>query len=100
MAERPVGQLTLREKFKAAEKLSRELTEHLEQGFIPKVHELMRLVEPLRTGGFAGDVQDVTVRNHSSAALESENYTDQLCQKLEELCSGIQRDVSRIVSGS
>jgi len=99
MADRPVGQLTLREKFKGAEKLSRELTEHLEQGFIPKVHELMRLVEPLRTGGFATDVQDVTVRNHSSSALESEKYTDTLCEKLEEHCNAIDSDVSRIVAG-
>ena len=100
MAERPVNQLTLREKFIGAERLTRELTEHLEQGFIPKVHELIRLVQPLRTGAFPSDVQDLTVRNHSAAVLESENYTDQLWEKLEAHCQGVQSDVGRIVSGS
>lgn len=100
MAERSVEQLTLREKFKGAERLSRELTEHLEQGFIPKVHELMRLVQPLRTGVFPTDVQDVTVRNHTAAVLESEQYSDQLWEKLEAHCVGVKNDVTRIVSGS
>ncbi len=99
MAEPSVDHLTLRDKFKGADRLSRELTEHLEQGFIPKVHEMMRLVQPLRTGVFPTDVQDVTVRNHATAVLESENYTDQLWEQLEAHNDGIKSDVARIVSG-
>jgi hypothetical protein len=100
MSDKPVAHLTLREKFNAAERLSRELIEHLEQGFIPKAHELMRLVQPLRSGVFPTDVEDLTVRNHVAAVLESENYTEQLCEKLEAHCQAIKAEVSRIVSGT
>jgi len=97
MSERPIEQLTLREMFTETVRLTRELTEHLEQGFNPKVSELNQLARPTPSGAPASNVADVTVRNHVSSVLESDNYTDQGCRSLEKYFAAINKAVSRIV---
>ena len=94
-----IKQLTLREMFKDSDKLVRDLTEHLDRGFYPKARQLERLVRPTETEAFAAGVEDVTVRSHVKAVLDSEAYTDQLYQKLAEYCDAINDSVSRIVEG-
>ncbi len=97
MPERPVEQLTLREMFKDAERLTRDLIEHLDQGFHPKAHQLHRLVRPTDTEAFDARVEDVTVRNHVLRVLESEEYTEKLYEKLQQYYLAIDKVASRIV---
>lgn len=64
---------------KDAERLTRELIDHLARNLIPRtreVHELVKPDSPFNTSG-AG-IQDVTVRNQVSTLLESQKFTEQL----------------------
>ncbi len=90
-------QLTLREMFKDAERLTRDLVEHLDQGFFPKAHQLQRLVRPTDTEAYDSRVEDVTVRNHVLRVLESEDYTEQRYEKLQQYYHAIDNVASRIV---
>lgn len=99
MAERSIERMTLREKFTEAERLTRELTEHLDRGFIPKVGEVARLIRPIADHPErASDVEDITVRNYAAEVLEREDFTRRVYDKLSEYCGAIQQDVSRIVN--
>lgn len=95
--QRSIEQLTLRDMFTEAERLTRELTEHLEQGFNPKVSELLQLVRPTPSGAPASNVEDITVRNHVADVLDSENFTARLYKTLDVYLEGINRSASRIV---
>jgi hypothetical protein len=99
MAERPAQQLTLREMLVVAERLTRELTEHLDQAFVPKCHELSRLVRPIN--GEPPDLrslEDVTVRTQAANILESETFTETIFEKLSEYCRAIDEAVGRVTS--
>lgn len=99
MAERPISQLTLREMLSEAERLTRELTEHLDQSFIPKCHELSRLVRPIN--GEPPDIralEDVTVRTQAARILETENFTEAVFEKLANHSQAIDSAVHRIMS--
>ena len=97
--ERGIEQLTLRVKFTDAERLARELLEHLEQGFSPKVHQAYQLVRPTPSGLPAANVEDITVRHHVLGLLESEQFADQLYRSLEMYFASIDGSVSHIVAG-
>ena len=99
MAEKPLEHLTLREKFTDAERLARELIEHLEQGFVPKAQSLIELVRPARSGTPAADVEDTTVRNTVSRVLETESFTNEVYAKLERYAKAIETEAGRVVSG-
>jgi hypothetical protein len=99
MVERSVKQMTVREMLIEAERLTRELGEHLDQSFIPKCHELSRLVRPIN--GEPPDIralEDVTVRTQAARILETETFTEALFQKLTEYCNAIDESVGRITS--
>jgi hypothetical protein len=99
MAERPTKTMTLREMLTEAERLTRELSEHLDQAFIPKCHELSRLVRPVN--GEPPDVralEDVTVRTQAARILETDNFTESIVAKLSELCTAIDAAVGKITS--
>ena len=98
MAERPVAQLTLRELFTNAERLAREIIEHLEQGFIPKIHNLDRLVRAQEEG--ADEVLDVTVRNTAAAALSSDEFSQKLLARMNEYLVAIDNAIERQVNHS
>jgi len=99
MVERPIAQLTLREMFIDAERLTRELIEHLDQGFLPKTHELARLVRPIN-GEPPGlnELEDVTVRTQAATLLESEAFTEAIFQRLGQYSRAIDHSVSRILT--
>lgn len=99
MAERPVEQLTLRQMFTEAQRHSRELIDHLEKGFLPKTHGLLKLVR-----GRAGDptieeVEDVTVYHAAEQLRLSEEFTAQLYARLNQLFTAIGTSVNEIVEG-
>lgn len=99
MVDRPIENLTLREMFIDSERLSRELIEHLDRGFLPRTHDLARLVRPVN--GEPPDidkVKDVTVRTHAASLLESEIFTEQVFEKINKYCAAIDSTVARIVS--
>ncbi len=96
MAGRSIDQLTLRELFKDAERLTREVTEHVDQGFTPKSLALTRLVSPSPGDPEYKRVEDLTVRNQVSEVLKSEDFTDQLHEKLVPYYTAIERSVSQI----
>jgi hypothetical protein len=99
MVERSLRQLTLREMVIEAERLTRELGEHLDQAFIPHCHELARLVRPIN--GEPPDVralEDVTVRTQAARILETENFTESLFEKLTEYTRAIDEAVNKITS--
>lgn len=93
-----IDRLTLREKLRDAAHGVRELIEHLEQGFVPKVHELRRLTRQHDPAAGATTVSDVTVRNHVTSVLEGERFTVGLNDSLEEYLNSIKKDVSDVVS--
>jgi hypothetical protein len=99
MAERSPQQLTLREMLVDAERFTRELGEHLDQAFIPKCHELARLVRPIN--GEPPDIrtlEDVTVRTQAARILESETFTEAVFEKLSQYCRAIDTAVGKITS--
>ncbi len=97
--ERPIGHLTLREMFVDAERITRELLEHLDQGFLPKTHELARLLRPIHGEPPGLNVlEDITVRTQAHRLLESEAFTDEVFIRLGEYCRAIDESVSRILT--
>ena len=115
MAERPIDQLTVREVFTNSERLVRELIDHLERSFLPKVNDLERLLRPPSAPGTeahakektAGKekeekvtVADVTVRNQVATVLTTDDYSQNLLKKLNEYLVAVDNGARRAVEGS
>ncbi len=99
MVERPIRSLSLREMLVEAERLSRELSEHLDQSFIPKCLELTRLVRPIN--GEPPDeraLEDVTLRTQAARILETDTFTEKVFEQLLEYCKAIEGAVNKIAS--
>ena len=93
-----INRLTLREKLRDAARGVRELVEHLELGFVPKVHELRKLTRQHDPAAGATPVADVTIRSYVSSVLESDRFTAGLNESLEKYLNSINNDVSDVVS--
>lgn len=93
-----IDHLTLREKLRDAARGARELVEHLELGFVPKVHELRKLSRQHDAASGVPPVADVTIRGYVSAVLESDQFTVRLNDSLENYLNSIQKDVSDVIS--
>ncbi|MDA0833572.1 MAG: hypothetical protein O2955_01005 [Planctomycetota bacterium] len=91
-----VDNLTLRQKFTEGERLVRELIEHLEQGFLPKVDSFRRLVDIKITE--IDKVDDITIRNQATALTESDHYTESMVEKLSRVLNSIDEATSRLVN--
>lgn len=96
MSERSPEHLTLREKLIEAERLMRELSDHLERGFIPKAHETRRMARRANQPEYQDEVKDVTVRSSSDDLLRSDDYSRQLCERNLRMLSAIEQDVRAI----
>lgn len=101
MAGQSVEYRTLREKLTEAERLTRELAEHLDQGFRFKAHQLVRSLRDVERQPddpkTLETVQDATVRQQAALLLESEEFTEEVFASLSTYCSSIDQEVSRIV---
>ena len=95
VAERPVSQQTLREQFTHAEQLTKELVDHLEHNFLPKIHDLKKLVQTELKGEAV--VEDITMRNHASTVLESARFADEISDKMTAYFTSINQSVARII---
>jgi len=96
MSERSLENLTLRDKLIEAERLLRELTDHLERGFIPKAHETRRLARRANEPDNQDDIKDVTLRSSSDDLLRSDDYSRQLYERNLKLLRAIEQDVQSI----
>jgi hypothetical protein len=103
MTEHVLETLTLRERLRDAERLSRELSEHLEQGLIPKLQQLRRLSKvgkETEGEGPEGPVADASIRTAADAALNSHEYLLDLSRKLDRYLSSAERELDQIVTGN
>jgi hypothetical protein len=105
MARQNLEDLTLRDKFKEANRVAREFTEHVEQGFLPRCKQLGRPIRPKHEHAKdyeidpdAG-VEDSTVRSEVARVLESESYTDELFQKVRAYLESIDQEIDHIILG-
>ena len=96
MAERPVEHLPLRELFTDADRLTRDLIVHLEQGFIPKVQQLNDVVQVDIDSSDDEEVPDLTVRLQSGRLFESEEFSKQLFDKIDRYYAAIDGAVEKI----
>lgn len=88
--------VTLRQKITEGEQLSKELLQHLEQGFLPKAQHVRRMTRPNPESG-EEEVRDVTIRNAVSEVIASDDFTRRLTSQLCEYLEMIEADVTRIV---
>lgn len=95
-----IEHLTLREKLRDVIRVNRELIEHLELGFVPKVHDLKKLTKQHEPSSTGPAVEDATVRGYVSAVLESDQFTDKLHDSLMNYLNSIQKDVSVVVKSA
>lgn len=88
----PAG-MTLRQKLMETDKLTRELTDHLERGFVPKVHNLRRVT---RHGSEVENesITDLTVRSTADLVLDSAAFTTELVRGLEQFLAAIDAEMS------
>jgi len=98
MTDRPLESLTLRELFVDTERLTKELIEHLELGFLPKVSAISELARADGTSE-AEFVSDLTLRTKAAGLLADEQFTNNLCEKLAAYSEAIEKGVNRIVRG-
>jgi hypothetical protein len=88
-------ELTLRDRVVAAIRLNRELVEHLDQGFVPKVHQLRRVTRPPKAGDDAPP-GDKTVHAQAAAVLEADHFTVDVYQQLIAHCESIRKSVQEL----
>ena len=93
-----IDHLTLREKLRDVARGTRELIEHMELGFVPKVHDLRKLSRQHDPASGTPPVADVTIRSYVAAVLESERFTAGLNETLEAYLHSIQKDVTDVIS--
>ena len=96
MAETPLKEMTLRELLADSEHLTRELIEHLDQNFIPRAHALRKLVRPIVGSSVNEEVEDISVRNSALRTLKSEEFTEELYEKISQYSAAIDDAVSHI----
>lgn len=92
---KPLEDLSLRDRVVAAIRLNRELVEHLDQGFVTKVHHLRRVTRPPKPGE-ESPPGDKTVHSEAAAVVESDNFTVGVYQQLIAHCESIRKSVQEL----
>jgi len=100
IVNRDLSQLTLREMFSDTERLTAELADHLELGFLPKNQQLIRMVRVLPDGVEKRRVEDISVRNQAAELLKSDHFTQELFAKLDEYLEAIDQSINQIIDGN
>lgn len=95
---RSIDGKTLRDKCRDANRVVREIIDHLENGVLPKLHGLKRLARSREQGFDPSSVRDVTIRTHAAAILEAEQYSIQLDEESKALLSSIATEVEHLVN--
>ena len=97
MADESLDEMPLRELFTEAERLTRELVDHIDLGFLPKINNLNRLTREDAGNYELPEIEDITIRNHAAQVLESERFTAQFYQETERYLLAIEHAVSKFV---
>ncbi len=89
--------MTLREKLSEAERLLREMIDHLDNGFIPKARTLGQLLQ--EHGCDQASLSDISVRQQAAELIDNNRFAEHLQEKLSHLLTAIDRDVTEIQGG-
>lgn len=92
--------LTLRDQLNGADRLTREIMDHLERAFVPQAHELRRVTRVTGGDDATGQLEDVTLRNQIDNLLESDAYTKEMSERLRAYLASIGKEVGKIVNGT
>jgi hypothetical protein len=95
---RAIDGLTLRDKCREADRILRELADHLEQSFLPKARSLRKLARGHEQGYDPSIVRDVTIRSQASALLEAEQYTARLDEESKLFFTAIAAEIDQLVT--
>lgn len=98
MDERPIEQMTLRDLFGSSDRLVRELTEHLEQSFLPRMRAAAEAVRSYNQAAERDEIPDSTVRSRIAALLASDDFSQHLFDRLERHLAAIDEGAKRAVS--
>jgi len=90
MAERPIDQLTLRDVFTNAESLMRDLVEHLDKSYHPRLRALDESVRSYNIPDEREAIPDSAIRTHVSTLLGSDDYSQAFFQKLDRYLQAIE----------
>jgi hypothetical protein len=87
----------LRDVCKEAERLAREVIDHLNRNLIPRTHELHELVKPDSPfDDSGGGVKDITVRNQVATLLESQQFAEEFFLKTREYLRAVDAHLTEI----
>ena len=87
--------LPLRDQFTNAERLTRELIDHLDQGFLTRIQEVRRVARKDEDDG----VTDKSVRAQCTRLFESDDFTRKLSTELREYLDSICEELKPMVFG-
>ena len=90
--------LTLRDQLTGADRLTREIMDHLERAFVPQAHQL-RAVTRVTGEADTSQLEDVTLRNQIDNLLKSDDYTKEMSGRLRAYLASIGKEVGKIVTG-
>ena len=90
--------LTLRDQLTGADRLTREIMDHLERAFVPQAHQL-RSVTRISGEADTSQLEDVTLRNQIDNLLKSDDYTKDMSERLRAYLASIGKEVGKIVTG-
>jgi hypothetical protein len=96
---KPLESMTTQEKVKNTELLVRELIQHLEMGFLPKLKRLSKVTRLGRANSKLEEIGDLTIRLHVSQVTESERFTESIHERLIELIQALEVDMQNVVHG-
>jgi hypothetical protein len=95
--EHAIENMTLQEKVKRTELLIRELIEHLEMGFLPKIQNLQKASRVGRSQTALQEIADITIRTQVAQVLESEKFTEALYERLTALMGALEHDMTKVL---
>ena len=91
--------IPLQDLCKEAERLTRDLIDHLERNLIPRTKEFQGLVRPSSEDDTGSSVKDITIRNQAKTLQESQEFTEQLYRKTSQYLTAIDQGVGRLTGG-
>lgn len=98
MAERSLDNMPLRELFSNAERIVRELSDHLEKGVLPKLADLERALRSASEPGRRDELPDSSVRSQAANILSADDFTEKLCRQLDDYLKAIDQAVTKTLA--
>ena len=93
---RSLDDLTIRDKCREAQRVIRELIDHLDQAFLPKVKNLRKLARAQEPGYNPAAVRDVTIRAQAAGLLEAEQYTIKLDEESRQFLTALATEIEQL----